>query len=57
MRSLLGVAADFALWQRLLQFSNLSLGEGVVGDEVKTFQLCKSRQGTDVGELVSIEIE
>ena len=58
MRSLLGVAGDSALRKRLLQFSNLCLGEGVaggVGCGILRFSKSQSFSG-GIGETGGIEV-
>ena len=50
-----GVANDFALRQRLLQFINLCLGEVGVAIETHRFQLCELLQTLHGGQLVAAE--
>ena len=55
MGLLLGVAADFALRQRLLQLINLSFGEGVVVDERQLLQLREFLQPLYRSQLIFAE--
>ena len=48
---------DFALRQRLLQFSNLSLGEVGIVIEIQRPQLREVLQLLHIGQLIVLEIQ
>ena len=52
-----GIAGDIALRQRLLQFSNLSLGEVGVALEIQIRSLGKLLQTLHIGQLIASEIQ